>query len=241
MGRAAAARSDDYLSASRRPWVSLLFTAPLVVAYEVGTLLFATDQATGAQTRIVAFTGVNQFFHALGITGRFIPPLTLTAVLLIAHLHRRDPWHVRGQTLLGMAAESIAWAVPLLAIGVMMARYLSLQSPEDHRSIIVGLVLSVGAGLYEELVFRLALVTLLYKAFEHSKVDKRLNIAITLLISSVAFSLYHYLGSEAFSLRSALFRTVAGVFFGAIYLMRGFGVTAGAHAAYDCLVHLFAV
>jgi membrane protease YdiL (CAAX protease family) len=52
-------------------------------------------------------------------------------------------------------------------------------------------------------------------------------------ISAVLFAAYHYLGNETFQLRSFVFRTVAGVYFGIIFLVRGLGVTAGSHACYD--------
>jgi membrane protease YdiL (CAAX protease family) len=56
------------------------------------------------------------------------------------------------------------------------------------------------------------------------------------LISSLAFALYHYLGNEAFSWRSLVFRTVAGVYFAGLFLLRGFGVTAFSHSCYDIFV-----
>ena len=43
---------------------------------------------------------------------------------------------------------------------------------------------------------------------------------------------------DAFDLTSFLFRFSAGVFFGALFLARGFGVAAGTHAFYDILVSM---
>ena len=54
--------------------------------------------------------------------------------------------------------------------------------------------------------------------------------------SAVLFSLYHYLGPESFHWQSFVFRTLAGIYFGCLFLTRGFGVTAGSHATYDILV-----
>jgi membrane protease YdiL (CAAX protease family) len=54
--------------------------------------------------------------------------------------------------------------------------------------------------------------------------------------SSLLFSLYHYLGHEQFDLRTFAFRTAAGAYFGAVFIFRGFGITAGAHAAYDIYI-----
>jgi membrane protease YdiL (CAAX protease family) len=54
--------------------------------------------------------------------------------------------------------------------------------------------------------------------------------------SSLLFSLYHYLGHEQFDLRTFAFRTAAGAYFGAVFIFRGFGITAGTHAAYDIYI-----
>jgi membrane protease YdiL (CAAX protease family) len=59
---------------------------------------------------------------------------------------------------------------------------------------------------------------------------------LMVLISAVLFSLYHYLGNEPFQVRSFVFRTVAGIYFAILFLVRGFGVTCGCHIAYDIVI-----
>jgi hypothetical protein len=44
------------------------------------------------------------------------------------------------------------------------------------------------------------------------------------------------LGSEVFSWRSFVFRTVAGTYFAVLFLTRGFGITAFSHACYDIFI-----
>jgi membrane protease YdiL (CAAX protease family) len=62
---------------------------------------------------------------------------------------------------------------------------------------------------------------------------------LALLVSGLLFALYHYLSPyEHFQLRTLVFRTLAGGYFGLLYLLRGFGVTAGSHSAYDLAVLL---
>jgi hypothetical protein len=63
---------------------------------------------------------------------------------------------------------------------------------------------------------------------------------LMVVISGIAFSFYHYLGNEQFSWKTCLFRSVAGIYFGGIFLCRGFGITAGSHAAYDVIVCVLA-
>ena len=70
-------------------------------------------------------------------------------------------------------------------------------------------------------------------------------IPLMVVLSAVSFSLYHYQlpwlfcsGSEQFEWQSFVFRALAGIYFGMIFMWRGFGLTAGAHASYDITIVL---
>lgn len=225
---------SDYLDVSKRPWYSLVFLLPLLVAFELGSIL-----SHNAPTQLIAVRHLREFFDFFGATGRFIPALAIVGVLVACHIARRDNWEIRGEVLAGMLAESICWAVPLLGLGLMLSRYLPLSgSIEVNASISQMVIMSLGAGIYEELVFRLfGFAVCSFLLMDVLGVSKRSTALITLLITSIVFSLYHYLGWESPQWHTFVFRTVAGVFFGCLYLWRGFGVTAGAHAFYDVIVH----
>ncbi|MGH7214106.1 MAG: CPBP family intramembrane glutamic endopeptidase [Tepidisphaeraceae bacterium] len=250
--RAGSGASTTYLKQSERPWASLLFVLPLVILYELGTQRFAIDPIHQTEQRIIAFNLMQQFFGWFGASGRYLPALAVVGILLAWHIARNDPWRVRGWTLAGMAVESCALGVPLMAVWFLSARYLPLLSPFFHQTDPVAamatdaqthrlLVLSLGAGVYEELVFRLIAFTLLTLVLvDLLKLPKVWCCLPIVFISALVFALYHYWGSEAFEWRSFAFRTFAGIYFGLIFLTRGFGITAGAHAAYDVIVHLYA-
>ena len=250
MSRAATARQEEarfsskqlpagYLRRSELPLASLVFLLPFIVLYELGTRTYAFDAAHHTEQRIIAFNLMLQFFRWFGATGRYMPALAVAGILLACHIARNDPWKVMPSTLLGMAIEGAAWGLPLLAIGTLSARYLAHYLPlmtghGDWRTLFV---LSLGAGIYEELVFRLVAMTLLnILLIDLLRLPKRPAYLGMVLISSLAFALYHYLGAEAFSWRSLVFRTVAGVYFAALFLTRGFGVTAFSHSCYDIFV-----
>src|SRR5437773_1054732 len=65
------------------------------------------------------------------------------------------------------------------------------------------------------------------------------GIAATLAGAAI-FSAFHYIGpyGDRWQLYSFAFRMVAGLFFSALYLVRGFGITAWTHALYDVLLLL---
>ena len=60
-------------------------------------------------------------------------------------------------------------------------------------------------------------------------------INIGTIIASAIFSAFHYIGpyGDRLELYSFAFRMIAGLFFSALYLLRGFGITAWTHALYD--------
>ncbi|HYO08332.1 MAG TPA: CPBP family glutamic-type intramembrane protease [Tepidisphaeraceae bacterium] len=228
-----------YLRQSELPLACLVFLLPFIVLYELGTRQYAFDAVHHTEQRIIAFNLMLRFFHWFGATGRYMPPLAVVGILLACHIARNDPWRVRGSTLVGMAFEGLAWGLPLLAIGTLIARYvaqyLPLMTGEGNWRTLA--VLSLGAGIYEELVFRLVALTLLHLLLRDLlRIPKFWSYLAMVAISSLGFALYHYLGAEDFSWRSLAFRTVAGVYFAGLFLLRGFGVTAFAHSAYDIYV-----
>jgi membrane protease YdiL (CAAX protease family) len=101
------------------------------------------------------------------------------------------------------------------------------------------LILYCGAGIYEELVFRGFLLGLLVLGFTHVSGWKRTPAIISAaIVASLLFSLFHYIGpaSDPFTFRSFVQRVLGGLYFSALFLTRGFGVTAASHALYDILV-----
>ena len=118
-------------------------------------------------------------------------------------------------------------------------------APEAGRALLANIVTGVGAGIYEELVFRLILICALMVLFQDIiGFDHKNAIILSVLISAALFSAHHHhilfingrFGRLAsFSLMEFIFRTVAGVYFAGLFAARGFGITAGAHAFYDII------
>lgn len=227
-----------YLQRSELPLTSLAFLLPLLIAYEVGTRWYAFDPVHQTEQRIIAFNLLQKFFQLLGASGRYLPALAVVGILLTWHIARNDTWRLSPGTLGLMAGESFALAAPIMLLSVATAHYVPLVggSAPDWRTLTV---LSLGAGIYEELIFRLIAFTLLsLLLLDLLKLPKLVALGTMIVVPAVLFSLYHYLGNEVPSLRSFVFRTAAGVYFGVIFVLRGFGVTAGCHAAYDILIVL---
>ena len=118
------------------------------------------------------------------------------------------------------------------------------DSDSSHGSFLSRAVAGVGAGIYEELVFRLILICLLMLFFEDIlRFSRSHAIVLSVLASAVLFSLHHHIyflngefvPAEAFSLGRFLFRTLAGIYLAALFAMRGFGIAAGTHAFHNII------
>ena len=229
------APGEGYFEDSALPLTSLLFVLPMIVLYELGTRLYAVDPTTHVEQRIIAFSLMQHFFALFGDGGKYMPPLAVGSILLFWHLARGDSWSVNLTVLLRMPIECGIYALPLIALGFVIAKYLPLAAPDGHWRTLI--VLSVGAGVYEEMLFRLVAFTLMNFLFiDLLRMEKKRAFFLMVLLSSTGFAAYHYMGNEVFEWRSFAFRTTAGIYFGLIFMGRGFGITAGSHAVYDIAI-----
>lgn len=228
-----------YLQLSELPLFSLVFLLPFIVYYEVGTRYLTTAAQHGRDQQIIAFTLIRQFFHLFGAGSRHLPALAVAGILLSWHIARNDAWRIDPKVLMVMFFESILLAVPLLTLSFWMSRYFPLAATNRGANDFV--IMSMGAGIYEELIFRLGLFCLLSLVLKDTlRIGSPYVYLLVVCISGISFSAYHYLSpSEHFQLRTFAFRALAGIYFGALFLLRGFGITAGSHTAYDILIMFF--
>ena len=241
---ASSAATHDYFTEARRPVVSLLFLLPLLVAYEVGVWFFA---ASGEETvRSGADFWLRSGLSSIGLAQPVLLPVILVGVLLAWQRIGRHSWRVEPGTFVGMGAESLLFAFLLIVLGQLQD--LAFQHagsgpaalPAAAQGRVALAVAYIGAGVYEEVLFRLALLPLCYGLFRMSRIPRPWAASLAVLSTAAIFSLAHYVGPSAdeLTLFSCVFRTLAGVFFGTLFFVRGFGITVGCHAAYDLLVGL---
>ena len=240
---------NDYATWSMRPLHILAFIFPLVVLYEVGSVYFLTDSHRGTVEAIVAHSVIVGFFQQFGAVGRYLPALALCTFFVLWHILRRDRWTLRPGVLLGMLMESIVWAVPLLVLLMVvqkigsgpLARAFTLAGTGGdlaERSWPIRLTISVGAGVYEEFLFRLVgMAALHFVLVDLIRLRDAMGQGLAVVLSAIAFALYHDLTPNGrFEVVRALVYLAAGLYFGALYLWRGYGIVAAVHALYDIVV-----
>jgi len=213
-----------------------------MIVYEGGVILVGGDDANSLRNGADAWMrwGLERY----GLGQMWAAPLIVVAILIARSLMN---WTSRPQepiaTCFGMTIESLLFAVALWAIARNFVPLLnewdiptanvSFQSPATGQ-----LITYVGAGIYEEVLFRLGLFSVLCFLLRVVLLPKWFAVPVSALIAALAFAAAHHIGPNGEEIVAAkfLFRTVAGLFFTVLFVTRGFGVAVGAHAAYDILV-----
>jgi membrane protease YdiL (CAAX protease family) len=218
--------------------VSLAFIMPMMVIYEAGVWTLGVQNGADAWMRY--------FLDLMGFSQHFFLPLLTIGMLLGWHHLTHHPWRFSAGVLSTMAVESLLLAV-CLRIFLVLQGTLTMQVADGQAPTpgaadkIREAVGYLGAGIYEELLFRLILITAAVWLIRLWLPDKRKSMVLAVLASSLLFAAAHYVGAAGYSFGwfSFLFRFVAGVFFAVLFIFRGFGITAGAHALYDISVAFF--
>ncbi len=230
-----AATDESYLTLSRMPLTSLVFTLPLVLAYEGGVLFMGRGSPRNG-----ADVWLRHLLDAMGFGSYFLlPALTVLGLLAWQHVEY-DRWRFNPLVLVGMAAECLLLAVVLVGIARLQNRLWPLAFDPGVEGFFARLVGFCGAGLYEEVLFRLLLLPAVAWGFNRAGATGAAAVGWSAVVTSLLFSVAHYVGplGDTFQFYSFTFRAVAGLFFALLFIVRGFGIAAGTHAAYDMLVGL---
>lgn len=245
---ASARRTSSYFAISRSHRYSILFALPLLLGYEALAAMLARpghgELRNGADAILRgAFTAV------AGVHGPliFMAAIILLGVGLVVRDLRASRDRIRPIVFLGMIGEAAGLAAIFgFIIGMTTAKLLgSLHAlsigPLEQTSWSTRLMLSLGAGLYEELFFRVLLVTgIAAGARVVLGLGRRASGIIAAVVGAFIFSAFHYIGpyGDQLQLQSFVFRMLSGLAFSALYLVRGFGITAWTHAMYDAFLLL---
>lgn len=244
-----AATSPVYWQTARRPLPSLVFLIPLLVVYEVGVLVMGGGRPE--TIRNGADFWMRDALTQLGVGSAIVLPALIIGGLLVWHSCQKHPWKISMDTLVGMCAESLIFAFLLrllcqvqdmafhkLKISGHFAANITVSDSQSAQ-----LITFIGAGIYEEVMFRLCLLPVVFFVFRRVGFSNGWACALSVVSTSLLFSWAHYIGASAdqLTLFSFTFRALAGIYFASLFFVRGFGITVGTHAAYDLLVGILLV
>jgi membrane protease YdiL (CAAX protease family) len=233
--------AHGYFAWSRDPAVGFFAVLPLWLLYELLRIRLTPEERNGAEILLV------QAVEQVGPRGHLVlsAMLALCMVLAARSLVRRQvPWL---RVAMVSALEGTVYGLLLgplsAALASSAARVLSAAPAQaaDSMRLQQDLVGAMGAGIFEELLFRLAFMSLLIWAW--GRVGRVLDLpqalggALAVVVSAVVFSWFHHVWGEPFTMSAFLFRAMAGVLLGILMIFRGYGVCVYTHVLYD--VHYY--
>lgn len=233
-----------YSHATRTATYGFLAALPLLVIYEIGILL---TNSGPEQIRVGADAWLKAALGALGVQGGLLLAAVVVILGGVVFWSERD----RRPALVpryfgGIIVESLIYAVVLAffvstLVGALfgaVSLWPAAMAQMARLSLPLQLALSIGAGLYEELVFRVILVGGLFLGLQKLMADRRVAYAVAAVAGALLFSWVHYIGAygDPFTLASFTYRFLFGLALNGVFLLRGFAVAAWTHALYDVLV-----
>lgn len=211
---------------------SLVLIFPLVLAYEVGVLFGGRVNGADLVTRAV--------FTAAGSRTVYLAIYAVVAVGFLLWIRHTRRWGTLRLELAGpVILEAALYALTLGAlVSLIVDRLpgrlfgLGLTAPS--------VISALGAGVHEELVFRLALIAgLIALAQPLARLSgHRITVVFAVVASSLVFAAAHHIGAhgEPWTVHAFAFRAVAGAAFAAIFWFRSLAHAVYAHVLYDILV-----
>jgi membrane protease YdiL (CAAX protease family) len=222
---------------------SLVLVFPLFLIYQFGVLL-TLPMLNGAD-----FLTVFLFRNLRLSTAAYLAYTAAVTVLFavgVAVLRRRQRFDPK--IIVPVLLESAIYALTMgsLIVFVMtrafgISPHLAGGGAVAHQSFLGRIVMSLGAGVYEETVFRLGIMVGVAAVLEKVVgMGRWVAASIALVVSALLFSAMHHIPpyGDPFSFGVFIFRALAGVIFGLLFWFRGFAVAVYTHALYDLYVLL---
>ncbi|MCB9569793.1 MAG: CPBP family intramembrane metalloprotease [Myxococcales bacterium] len=228
---------SQHFGGRQDPFTSAILVFPLFVTYQLGILSQGGRGQNGVD--FVTRSLIELCERDLGNYLLTLGGLCLAYLAILVILRRRGTFSPRA--FLPMLVEASFYAATMgTLILFVIQRFLDIVPRLAIASALAPLdvvVIAAGAGLHEELIFRLLGMGGVGWLLAGITGRRRAWLA-ALVISSLVFSLAHHVGpaAEAFTFDAFVYRTLAGVFFAIVYQLRGFAVAAWTHALYDVYV-----
>ena len=224
----------NYWRYSRSTYYSVVMSLPLLLTYEILIILTQSDYWV---IRNAADVWIRTFLMAFNLKTQhltFVMIGILFALIPIAKMNSSDV-RIKINYFLMMLVEAFVYSVILGVVLQFLLRLGGLSASGFGNDVLQNIALSLGAGFFEEIIFRVLLLNFLFfisKFFFKSNV---VTVVFSVLVSSLLFSISHYVGSmaDSWQLYSFMFRWIAGMLFTLLYFIRGFSITAYTHALYD--------
>jgi hypothetical protein len=216
-------------------WTDLGLTLPIFVVYHLGVMFLPVRNAADVVTQELVALAYHDRIAYAGLT------VALGAFYAAVLLMTRSGQALRWQSFAWLALEGIVYAVCMRLVASAVVGKLFLAAGVEGR--FTGFIMSLGAGLYEEIAFRVVLFGLglrcLRVLFRPGSRLERYSLALGwAAVCALVFSAWHHVGALGEELDGPVFvfRAVCALVFTLIYVTRGFAPVVWTHVVYDLWV-----
>jgi len=240
----------SYLTATHRKSYNFVFAGVLLALYELLSYVAPARTRDGAELiNLVdrwfqdALRLVSLWFTTNPMTGEYVLAIGIVmAAVFYTYRDSQNGQPIRVMNLGYMWVESLIWGLLLYFNLSLLISFLPMATADAQVGFWPAVGLSLGAGFYEELFFRLFLVSGFLYLFKWLSigVEGRVNKVVIALLVAVLFSLAHHIPphGEPFTFYRFIYRTLFGLVMSVLFYTRGFGITAWSHALYDVMINI---
>ncbi|MEZ4699864.1 MAG: CPBP family intramembrane glutamic endopeptidase [Rhodothermales bacterium] len=238
-------RPTTYLGLTRTGTYGFLSALPLILLYEV--LIISANRGRSGEIRVSSEVWLKEILASMGLQSlHLLAGIVLVIGFGIVIYERQKKIPIRIRYFAGILIESSLYAVLVaMLVSEIVWRIFDPQLLPPNMilqdavpDLWTQIALSIGAGIYEELLFRVIVVGGVY-LFLHALLGfKSVAYLVAAVSGALLFSFVHYIGplGDPFTMTSFTFRFLFGLALNILYLTRGFGVAAWTHALYDVMI-----
>ena len=235
---------SNYFSLSKNDFYSIIIIAPLIILYQI--LGFFNNYHSDLIVKNSADVFIKYFFQYLSVEYASSIYLTCFIAIIIFIILKNKKIFISSEIklsfLFGMILESLLHSLSLLVVMSLIYKLLPLGLFLFNNEVMEGIYLSIGAGIWEELLFRYIMISSLLFIFNKMMYDFSLiSYILIIAFSSALFSYYHFIGipSELINFSIFIYRFIAGTILSVIFIFRGLGIAVYTHAFYDLYLVIF--
>jgi len=228
----------SYLSSTKSTLNSLLFIFPFIILYEF--IAFFKFKNLSYQIRNTADIIIRDFISIFTSDVMLIYSILLFFVILIYFIlnmnnHVKVNFNLKHVFFMYLEGFFYGFILILLLNGFTIFSYNNTFFGSD---LILSFYFCLGASIWEEILFRLFCFSLILLLLKKINISNYTSIVTAAIISSLLFSMFHYIGSlgDVFTFYSFLIRFVGGLYLSALYYYRGLGIAMICHFTYDFIL-----
>ncbi|MBM4358441.1 MAG: CPBP family intramembrane metalloprotease [Deltaproteobacteria bacterium] len=215
-------------------WTDLALTMPIFVGYHLGVVTLNVRNAADFFTQKLIAMAERNILVYWGLT------LAIGAALFVGMWLLGAGAAFDKKRFVLVAIEGVLYAMLMRTAAIAAVGALPMANVDAVGGPVPGLVMSLGAGFYEEVAFRVVLFGggMLAMSLFFGGISKLVLALGWGLVCAAVFSGWHYVGplGDAWNLQSFVFRMVCGLVFTLIFVLRGFAPAVWTHALYDIWV-----